>query len=725
MKICTLAFLLLIAAFTSYAAEPTGGYVRKPANISAPGDSKADPAPFSFCVEAEKSNGDGQISVDPNASGNLTRGLRDSLDYFVTYTTDVPHAGKYLITLRYFSEQDARVSVSVNNQSLIYVDLPSSGSWNIAWKEYTVEVNLRASTNSIRIKELPGYNVKQDKTCWTENGPSDPVVEAPGCDYVVNTLVSDNHPGCGQGIGFAVECGQANCTGITYKWTGPGLDATGTSTSFLAPSQNGVYTYTRTTSKAGCPDQTSDIKITITECTDSPFRACIEAEEAGGNGPTSSDPNASGGKTRGGQDREDYTVNYAVPFVLNEGAHAVTFRYYAAANTAVEVRINDEIYPYKIELPSSNSWNITPTEYTVLFALKKGLNLIFVKGLPGYSPVRHDKICVEQVPGLSPSCDFDVTASVSTTMPQCGEQMTFSAKCTGPDCAGIYYNWYGDNGFARYTQTFDVAAPVANGSYNYSVSAGKDGCADKVIFVPFTVSGCGGGEQEPFSACVEAEHSASNGPDSDDPNASNGQTRGAQNNYDYYVDYQLPEITKAGYFPVTLRYYAEGNAQVSISVNGTEVIPTLNLAPTYSWNIVTREETFYITLFEGINTIRIQGLPGTPVRQDKICVGADQNVYNARMAAPEALEMQRDAHALQTYPNPAPGEFKAIFDLPTGTSGIMRVMDTQGRMWHERAVQGKGAHDERITLPNAPAGIYMLQLKKPDSVETKKVLITH
>jgi hypothetical protein len=543
------------------------------------------------------------------------------------------------------------------------------------------------------------------------------------CDYIVGTIVSDYTPTCGQGISAHADCNGIGCVGLNYKWTGPGVDISGPTSSsinFYAPSQNGTYTYTRTTSKPGCPDKTGDFKLTITDCGDGPFSVCLESEDAGGTGPVTEDANASGGKTRGGQDRSDYSVSYIVHDVQVEGPHAITFRYYAEANTAVEVQTNGEIYPHKIELPASNSWNIVWTERTLVFALKKGLNIINVKGLPGYSPVRHDRICIVEMPGTPPSCDFNVTASASTPNPACGSQFTMTANCSGPDCGSVYYNWYGDNGFGRYTQTIDVTAPSANGSYSLSVSVGKDGCAQKIIYVPFDVTSCptSGGET---SACVEAEHSASNGSGTSDPNASNGQTRGSQNNYDYYVDYQLNNFA-AGSYPVRLRYYAEASAQVSVSVNGNIAIQTVQLPPTGSWNIVAREETFWVTLPAGNSTIRIQGLPGAACRQDKICVGNTQN--NARMAVPELLQTQADIPLLQAYPNPAPGEFKAVFHLKTGETGSMQVTDVQGKVWHTRNVSGKGTHEERINLGNAPAGIYLLQVKKPDSVETKKVLLT-
>lgn len=543
------------------------------------------------------------------------------------------------------------------------------------------------------------------------------------CDYIVGTTVSDYTPSCGQGMWAIADCNGLGCLGLNYKWSGPGLDVSGpgkTSVNFYAASQNGTYTYTRTTSKPGCPDNVTEFKLTITDCGDGPFKVCLEAEDAAGTGPVTMDPNASGGKTRGGQDRQDYTVSYQVHDVQAEGPHAVTFRYYAEANTAIEVTINNEIFPYKIELPASNSWNIVWTERTIVFALQKGLNFIEVKGLPGYSPVRHDKICVEQMPGVPPACDFVVVPHLSTFTPQCGTQITLSSNCSGADCGPVFYNWYGPDGYARYTKTIDVPVPAANGTYYYTLVAGKEGCASRHIPVWFTVNDCGssGGET---SACVEAEHMASNGPGTSDPNASNGQTRGAQNNYDYYVDYQINNFA-AGTYPLTLRYYAESDAQVSVSVNGNVQLSSVLLGASNSWNIVSREATVYVAVPAGNSVIRIQGLPGAAVRQDKICVGNLSG--NARMAVPEFVSTPTDAPLLQAYPNPAPGEFKASFHLKTGEAATIRVTDVQGKVWHSRSVKGKGPHEERISLGNAPAGIYLLQVKKPDSVETKKILLT-
>lgn len=811
MKTFTFVMCILLSAIASYASAPAGAAPAGAASASvrsADDRPTANSAPFSICLEAEISNGDGPVSSDPNASGGLTRGLRNSSDYFVEYSTTLPSAAKYKVTLRYYAERNSLVNVSVNGGKPFQVELPASHSWNIVAAEHTIEVNFTAAGNRIRITELPGYDVRQDKTCWTEipgtewpitcdfqvnphvvgnvasyrpgetvtldagctgadcdaaslswfgnntillgavvsfpapatpgdytfmlvanrnSCPNDTSVNvsfhvdvAPAdCEFTVGSIVSDYTPSCAQPLTVTAECFGAGCAGVAYNLKGPDLNGDGNTINFYAPSQNGTYTYVRTGSKPGCPDISSNFQLTISDCGSAPFQACVEAEDSFGNAPVTEDPNASGGKTRGGQTIPDLYVEYVVRGVQVEGPHAVTFRYYAEANTAVEVKINEEVPAHKIELPASNSWNIVWTERTILFTLKKGSNLIRIKGIAGYSPVRHDRICVVEMPGTPPSCDFNITASPSIYDPTCGSQFTMTANCTGPDCGSVYYNWYDDGGFARFTQTIDVTAPSFVGSFYLTVSAGKDGCAQKIVRVPYWVTSCPPPGSGVTSACVEAEHSASNGAGTSDPNASNGQTRGSQNNYDYYVDYQLTDFA-AGSYPVRLRYYAEAQAQVVVSVNGNIAIPAVQLPPTNSWNIVAREETFWVTLAQGQNTIRIQGLPGAAVRQDRICVGNSQS--NARMAVPELA--QQDAPALQAYPNPAHSEFKATFHLNTGESGIVQVTDVQGKVWHTRNVKGQGLHDERIRLDNAPAGIYILQVKKPDSVETKKILLT-
>lgn len=716
MKTFTFVICILLSAIASYAVAPAGGDAGNSPEFTAAVRRVAEP--FTICLEAENANSNAPISPDPNASGGLTRGGRDSSDYWVTYQTDVPITGKYLVTLRYYAEQNSVVNVDVNNGTIEQVDLPASNSWNIVWREHTFEVELHAGNNWIRIMELPGYNVRQDKACWIENGPSDP-----NCDFDVFASVSDPTPQCSETITFTAQCSGPNCEGVTYSWTGGGLNFTGNPASVPAPTVAAAYNYWVTASKEGCGPMTSKVLVTV-NCDPNPvepFSTCVEAETSNSDGEITDDPNASNGKTRGTQNGPSYFVEYEVNGVKATGPHQVTLRYYSTQPTGITISVNGEETAPLTGLAASGSWNVVWAEKTYNFTLKEGNNKIRIWSGFGYPVIRQDRICVTGSGGTGnpPTCDFNITASATTLTPACSTTVFVGAGCTGSDCPSVSYEWHGQGTNSTFASA-TILPPYTNGTFTYTLTATKNGCEPVVQNLDITVSGCE--PSGPFSLCREAEWSASNGPTSSDPNASNGQTKGAQNNYDYYVDYYVPDVPTSGLYPVTLRYYAEPNAQVSVSVNGNIAISTLQLPPTYSWNIVWREETFYVNLPVGNNTIRIQGLPGAAVRQDKICIGNVQS--NARMAAPEFISTQTDAPLLQAYPNPAPGEFKASFHLKMGEAATIRVTDVQGKVWHTRSVKGKGSHEERISLGNAPAGIYLLQVKTPDVMETKKILLT-
>ncbi|SKC05909.1 T9SS type A sorting domain-containing protein, partial [Dyadobacter psychrophilus] len=327
-----------------------------------------------------------------------------------------------------------------------------------------------------------------------------------------------------------------------------------------------------------------------------------------------------------------------------------------------------------------------------------------------------------QVANSQPSCAFDITANASNTSPACSANVTLSSGCTGADCAGVTYTWTG-NGINQTGSSINITAPGANGSYTYTVKASKSGCVDKTATVTLNITNCNPPVGGDFSLCLESENQSGSGPITGDPNASNGSTRGDKANYNHYVDYAVNGVPSAGVYQLKLRYSASSNPNIMISVNGSTAVASMNLQATYTWNIVFREETINVTLAAGNNTVRIQGLSGPSVRQDKICITSSGS--NARLGAPEAVfNITGPDEQLNIFPNPAPGEFNAKFSLSNGAEGTITVTDIRGRVWHSSQVKGSGAHHEKIKLPNAPAGIYLLQIKNGTATETKKLLIT-
>jgi hypothetical protein len=132
---------------------------------------------FSQCLEAElMSAANGPVTSDPNASNGQTRGAENQYNHFVDCTVNVPSAGPYQVTLRYYSSAAPVVSVTVNGGNAQSISLPNSGSWNIAYTDYTFTVNLNAGASTLKIAGASGGSCRQDKICVTGEGQMCPVL---------------------------------------------------------------------------------------------------------------------------------------------------------------------------------------------------------------------------------------------------------------------------------------------------------------------------------------------------------------------------------------------------------------------------------------------------------------------------------------------------------------------------------------------------------------------
>jgi len=123
---------------------------------------------FSQCLEAELMSGaSGPVTSDPNASNGQTRGAENQYNHFVDYPVNVPAAGLYQMTLRYYSSSAPVVAVTVNGGNAQSISLPNSGSWNIAYTDYTFALNLNAGASTLKIAGTGGGSCRQDKICVT------------------------------------------------------------------------------------------------------------------------------------------------------------------------------------------------------------------------------------------------------------------------------------------------------------------------------------------------------------------------------------------------------------------------------------------------------------------------------------------------------------------------------------------------------------------------------
>ncbi|NIJ55963.1 carbohydrate-binding protein [Dyadobacter arcticus] len=341
----------------------------------------------------------------------------------------------------------------------------------------------------------------------------------------------------------------------------------------------------------------------------SAFSQCLEAENmAAATGAVTSDPNASNGNTRGLENQYNHYVDYAVLGVPSAGVYQITLRYYSSSPPTINVLVNGGNTQSKV-LSNSNSWNITPTETSFNVNLNAGNNIIRIEGTGGGS-CRQDRICVtgSAAPCTSPTAPAISKTSGTSVCSATNQTVTLTA--TG--CAGAI-TWFKDG-----AQTGTGTSITKSDAGNYTATCTQDGCTSAISAV-ITVTqsaNCGAA----FSQCAEAESMAvATGPVSSDPNASNGQTRGAEGQYNHYVDYVITNVPSAGSYQIKLRYYSSSAPIVSLMINGG-ASQTFTLPNSGSWNIGYTDYTFNTNLTSGNNTIRIAGSGAGSCRQDRICV---------------------------------------------------------------------------------------------------------
>jgi hypothetical protein len=314
-----------------------------------------------------------------------------------------------------------------------------------------------------------------------------------------------------------------------------------------------------------------------------------------------------------------------------------------------------------------------------------------------------------------PNCNFSLSASNSNGNPSCGGSINLNSSCSGADCGGVTYSWSGPNFSSSAQNPTNVTVPSSNGTHTYTVTGSKSGCSNQSASTSVSVSGCGG-----LNQCIESENSGGNGAITSDPNASNGQTRGEENNANHYVDYQVTGVPSAGTYYAKLRYYSSSAPTVSVSVNGSGGT-SYNIPHSGSWNIVWTEYTFAVSLNAGNNTIRIQGTGGGSCRQDRVCFS-----NNARLAVEGAktdlVDENRDEITL--YPNPTDGRVVMRYYLERGQKASLRFVNVAGAVLTQKSLTGEGRWATEATdLSAQPNGSYLLYFEADKRKITKKFVI--
>ena len=78
---------------------------------------------------------------------------------------------------------------------------------------------------------------------------------------------------------------------------------------------------------------------------------------------------------------------------------------------------------------------------------------------------------------------------------------------------------------------------------------------------------------------------------------------------------------------------------------------------------------------------------------------------------------------LTVFPNPNKGDFTVRFTSATGSDIKIAVYDIRGRQLLNKAFANTGLIEQSISLKNAQAGVYLVNIQDGDSVVTKKIII--
>lgn len=87
-----------------------------------------------------------------------------------------------------------------------------------------------------------------------------------------------------------------------------------------------------------------------------------------------------------------------------------------------------------------------------------------------------------------PGCDFNILPKATPELVTQGAPVKIEAICTGPDCAGVTYQWALGQAAASSLPMFQVNAPYVYGAFSYQLTASKLGCTSKLRKVNYTVN---------------------------------------------------------------------------------------------------------------------------------------------------------------------------------------------------------------------------------------------
>jgi hypothetical protein len=121
-------------------------------------------------------------------------------------------------------------------------------------------------------------------------------------------------------------------------------------------------------------------------------------------------------------------------------------------------------------------------------------------------------------------------------------------------------------------------------------------------------------------------------------------------------------------------------------------------------------------------------VPGVNSNSARVMVEAVNNIYFAINGAPITITGTVDTEDFElanfnVYPNPNHGTFTISFDSKTSNDIKISVYDIRGRQILAEQYQNSGTFNQNISLNNAEAGIYIVNVEDGNTKEIRKIVV--
>lgn len=511
------------------------------------------------------------------------------------------------------------------------------------------------------------YTVTASKSgCSDKTANVSITVPPTGCDFNMSVTASPTNPAANASVTLTSSCSGANCSGLTYSWSGNGISGTASTKTFNAPSTPGTYTYTLTTSRSGCSNKMTDVSITV--------------PPAGGCGFTQQGVI---GTWNGFQvQTRQFSVNgTTVWLVVTTTAGSPVDKHFPRGANFVQ--------------RGDISWSGTAPAMSCFGGGETGYNgLVIPSGITvpsGYGQFTEPDGAVY----FAQTCTTPAAPSLSAAPASIASGATSNLTATG--CSG---NVVWSHGLG--TGNTKSVSPATTTTYTATCTVGT--CTSTNGSVTVTVTPPPGGPNcNTLSSdvnginCLVMEGWVY---DQSSPNATvnidiyEGSTLVMSN---VPADKFRQDLLNAGYGN---GYHAFEILTPAAYKNGQNHTFTFKVTGCSSYQLNSSPKTF------NCSGSRVAGPPSNPAAAITKIAISDTTLTPLRL-----------------YPNPSSGRFEVNFYLKKGKKATLLVTDVVGRVIQRRMIAGNGQHKETIQLAGSSSGAIFVQLRKDDGVEIKKALI--